>query len=157
MKKTLILGIGSVVRGDDAVGVRVAEEMEKSSLPEAVAVEYGDISGLNVIKYFSDFERIIIIDASDMSEAPGPVRVFKSGEIKKAKFKDVLSTHGMTLLETLSLSDKLQLPAEIFVIGIQPEDISYRLDMTRTLKKSIFQAVERIKSLISIDLSSTRE
>ena len=58
-------------------------------------------------QYFPDFKRVFVIDAADMKEKPGTIKVFSSKVIKKNVFKDTVSTHGMALAETLALSEKL--------------------------------------------------
>ena len=98
MKKTLILGIGSVLRGDDAIGIRTVEALEKQGLPEEVSVKAGDISGLDILKYFPGYDDIVIVDAADMGEEPGTIKVFDPSNIRKASFNDKFSTHGMALL-----------------------------------------------------------
>ena len=148
VKKILITGIGSILRGDDGIGVRVIDELEKEDLPREVLLHSGDVSGLDLLKVFPGHEKVIIIDAADMAEAPGTVKVFNAEDIKREGFKDVLSTHGMGLLETLTLAKNLDLGSEIVIIGVQPLDISYNLELSDLMKSKIPQVVEEIKKLI---------
>ncbi len=129
MEKTLVIGVGSVLRGDDGIGIRVIDELQKEKFPSKVKLLSGDISGLELIKYFPEFERIIIIDAVDIKDKPGTIKSFNSSEIKKSDFSDIVSTHGMTLLETLTLAEKLDISSEIIIVGIQPKDISFGLSL----------------------------
>jgi hydrogenase maturation protease len=148
--KILVVGVGSVLRGDDAVGVRVIDELEKQDLPKEINIHRGDISGLDLLKIIPGHERAIIIDAADMKEAPGTIRIFSFNEIREAGFSNMLSTHGMTLLETLTLAEKLDLnkTCEMTIIGIQPEDVSFNLDMSPLIKGKIQEIVETVKTLL---------
>jgi hydrogenase maturation protease len=150
LKKTLIVGIGSILCGDDGIGQRVIDELEKETLPENVRLHAGDISGLDLLKVFPDYQKIIIIDAADMKEDPGEVKTFDLSDIKESDFNDQFSTHGMALLETLTLARKLDISSEIKIIGIQPEDTSFKMDISKIVEKKIPEIIREIKNLINV-------
>ena len=50
MQKTLVIGVGSILRGDDGVGIKVIEELQKEKFSSKVKLLSGDISGLELIK-----------------------------------------------------------------------------------------------------------
>lgn len=149
MKKTLLLGVGSILRGDDGLGVRAIDLLESQEFAKDLELVRGDISGLDLLKYFSDFKQIIIIDAAKMSQAPGTIKIFNSREIKKNNFKDTVSTHGIALSETLALAEKLGLESEITIIGVEPEDTTYKLGLSETITKRLPEVVEEVKGLLS--------
>ena len=149
MEKTLVIGVGSVLRGDDGIGVRVTEELQKEKFPSKIKFLSGDIYGLELIKYFSDFERIIIIDAADIKEKPGTIKSFKSSEIKKSDFSDIVSTHGISLFETLTLAEKLDISPKIIIVGIQPKDTSFKLGLTLEIEEKIPYIVNAVKKIIN--------
>jgi hydrogenase maturation protease len=151
MEKTLVVGVGSVLRGDDGVGIRVIEELQKENLSSDIKLLSGDISGLELIKYFPQFERVVIIDAVDIKDKPGTVKSFNSSEIKKSDFSEVVSTHGMKLLETLTLAEKLDISPKITIIGIQPKDISFKLGLTLEIEDKIPYIMKAVKKVIDRD------
>ena len=142
---TLIVGVGSILRCDDGIGPRVIDELEKEDLPGNVFLHSGDISGLDLLKFFPGNDRVIIIDAADMGEEPGSIKVFDLKDIKKADFNDHFSTHGMALLETLTLAEQLDMQSEIKIVGVQPYDTSYDLEMTAGMKEKIPQVIAAVK------------
>ena len=148
MAKTLIVGVGSILRGDDGIGVRVLDELEKLDVPDNVKLYSGDISGLDLLKIFPGFDKVIIVDAADMNEGPGTIKVLRAAQIKKSDFKDQFSTHGMALLETLTLADKLDMTCEITIVGIQPEDTGFNLKLSERISAKISEVVEMVKELI---------
>ena len=149
MKKTLIVGIGSILCADDGVGARVIDELKKDSLPKNVELHAGDISGLDLLKYFHGFDRIIIIDAADMKLEPGSIKVFNFMEIKKADFSDKFSTHGMALLETLTLAEKLDLGYDIKIVGIQPLGTDFNLKLSTLIESKIPAIIKIVKKIVS--------
>ncbi|MFH1855652.1 MAG: hydrogenase maturation protease [Candidatus Omnitrophota bacterium] len=149
MKKTLVIGIGSILRGDDGLGMRVIDEIEKEICLKNITLESADVSGLDLLKYFPGNDKIIIVDAADMREEPGKIKIFKADEIKKNFFNELASTHGMPLTETLALAEKVGITAEIIIVAIQPEDISFKLELSEKIKKTIPFVVDKIKEIIS--------
>jgi hydrogenase maturation protease len=150
MKKTIIIGIGSILRGDDGIGPRVIEELEKQRLPESISLRSGEISGLDILKYFPGFERVIIVDAADMKTAPGTIKVFNSAQIKKSDFTGTHSTHGMTLLETLTLAEKLGMDPEILIVGIQPNNTTFRMGLSNRIEQKIPSLISKIKEAVEL-------
>lgn len=146
--ETLIAGIGSILRGDDGVGMRVIDELEKEQLPDNVTLHGADISGLDLLKYFPEEGRVIIIDAADMQEDPGTVKVFSSKKIEKSDFNDQFSTHGMGLLETVTLAHELGTRCEITIVGVQPLHTDYDLELSDLIKEKLPEIVETVKGII---------
>lgn len=156
MKKTFVIGIGSILRGDDGVGVSVIDALRGLGLSCDVRLISGDVSGLDLIKYFPSSGRAIIIDAADMKESPGTIKVFDSRDIKPSDFNDKFSTHGMGLLETLTLAKKLSINCEITIVGIQPESIDYCLKLSDTIEKKIPFLVDVVKNMINPNFSNAK-
>ncbi len=147
MINTLIAGVGSILMGDDGIGVRVIEELEKEILPENVRLHSGDVSGLDLLKVFPGFDSIVIIDAADMGEEAGSIKVLNFDSIKKAQFNDQFSTHGMALLETLTLAEKLDLAENIKIVGVQPVSTDFSLELSDIIKEKIPEIIEVVKTL----------
>lgn len=148
MDKILIVGVGSILRGDDGIGVRVLDELEKLDLPQDVKLYSGDISGLDLLKIFPGFDKVIIVDAADMHEEAGTIKVLDGAKIKKADFKDQFSTHGMALLETLTLAEKLEMDCDITIVGVQPEFTGFSLELSEKISFKIPEVVDTVRSLI---------
>jgi len=60
--KTLILGVGNPILTDDSVGICVANEIEKFSLPNVEVIETS-LAGISLLDYVVEYERLIIIDS----------------------------------------------------------------------------------------------
>ncbi|MFH1664528.1 MAG: hydrogenase maturation protease [Candidatus Omnitrophota bacterium] len=150
MENVLIVGVGSVLKGDDGVGMRVVEELGKEALGDGVKLYGGDISGLDLLKHFPESGRVIIIDAADMGEPAGTVKVFAFRDIKRSEFNDRFSTHSMGLLETLTLAEKIGLGCDVTIVGVQPENTDYSLDLSDRVKGKIPFIVEEVKRLIHL-------
>jgi len=126
--KLCVLGVGSELRGDDAVGLLIAEnlikkcENDKCGISTKLQVLYGATAPENFtgeIKRFAP-THLIIIDAAEMGEKPGSIRVIKKDEINGVPF----STHVLPLSVMVDyLSNSFNF--ETIVIGVEPKDMGF--------------------------------
>jgi hydrogenase maturation protease len=73
MQKTLVLGLGNVILGDEGVGVHVVRALEKRTLPEGVVCLDGGTGGFVLLEPLQQAERVVLIDASADGQAIGSV------------------------------------------------------------------------------------
>jgi hydrogenase maturation protease len=62
--KTLVLGLGNVLMGDEGVGVHVVRAVEKHALPANVECLDGGTGGFTLLEPLQEAGRIILIDAA---------------------------------------------------------------------------------------------
>ena len=72
-KKTLVLGLGNVLMGDEGVGVAVVRALEKHTLPEGVECLDGGTGGFTLLEPLQGADRIVLIDAAADGNAVGTV------------------------------------------------------------------------------------
>lgn len=72
-KRTLVLGLGNLIMGDEGVGVHVVQAIEKRKLPEGVECLDGGTGGFILLGPLQDAERIVLIDAAADGNPPGTV------------------------------------------------------------------------------------
>jgi len=63
-KKTLILGLGNVIMGDEGVGVHVVRALEKHALPSNVECLDGGTGGFILLEPLESADHIVLIDAA---------------------------------------------------------------------------------------------
>lgn len=72
-KKTLVLGLGNVIMGDEGVGVHAVRALEKHELPANVECLDGGTGGFILLEPLQAADQIILIDATDDGNPPGTV------------------------------------------------------------------------------------
>ncbi len=72
-QKTLVLGLGNILMGDEGVGVHAVRALEKHSLPAYVELLDGGTGGFTLLEPLESAERIILIDAAADGNPPGTV------------------------------------------------------------------------------------
>ena len=78
----MVIGLGNPLRGDDGVGVRVAEALAEQALPDDVEVVDGGTQGLGLVNLMEGRQRVILVDAADMGKAPGEFVRFTLDEVR---------------------------------------------------------------------------
>ena len=62
--KTLVVGLGNVIMGDEGVGVHVVRAIESHALPQGVECLDGGTGGFILLGPLQNADRIILIDAA---------------------------------------------------------------------------------------------
>lgn len=131
-----IIGVGNPFKGDDGIGLRLLEEIERKGLPEDVQTFDVGTNSLRVLHVLSDLDKAIILDAVHFGGSPGEYTFFRPAEVKS--LKESRGSHNIDLLEILELSKRLnEEPEEIVLMGIEPGSTSLSNDFSPSLKSRI--------------------
>jgi hydrogenase maturation protease len=71
--KTLVLGLGNVLMGDEGIGVYVVRELEGRELPAGVECLDGGTGGFTLLEPLESADRIFIVDAASDGNPVGTV------------------------------------------------------------------------------------
>ena len=71
--KTLVLGLGNILMGDEGIGVYVVRALEKHTLPHNVECLDGGTGGFTLLEPLENADRIILIDAANDDNPIGTV------------------------------------------------------------------------------------
>ena len=72
-KKTLVLGLGNVLMGDEGIGVHVVRALEQHTLPEGVECLDGGTGGFTLLEPLENADRIVLVDAAAAGNPLGTV------------------------------------------------------------------------------------
>jgi hydrogenase maturation protease len=146
--KLKVIAVGNDLYGDDGVGNVVLRALEQ--IPDMVDAELidGATDALGLIDHFSDTDHVIIVDAAQMGEKPGTVKIFSREEVKLQIKMDHLSVHGISLAETFDIAQAVDsLPEKITIIGIEPKNIGISQNLSDVVMQSIPEVVSNIINL----------
>jgi hydrogenase maturation protease len=117
-KKTLIMGIGNYLMGDEGVGVHLAKNIMQQVPPDGVDVLDGGTGGFYLLEYFEDYDHVILVDATLDGNAPGTIRLIKPHFAQD--FPPAMSTHDIGLKDLVSALQILgKMPdIDLFVVSI---------------------------------------
>ncbi|MBF0494929.1 MAG: hydrogenase maturation peptidase HycI [Candidatus Omnitrophica bacterium] len=135
-KRIAFLGVGSLLRGDDAAGMLLAEEISKSKTKRnnKIRVLFGETAPENFTGEIKKFKptHLIIADAVDTGEKPGTIVLIEPEDAKGASF----CTHSLPIK---ILADYLyqSTHCEIIIIGIQPKTLEFASKPTPLVKSAV--------------------
>ena len=146
--KTLVLGLGNPIHGDDGVGNQIAEILKSEvSIPEVTVVEASS-SGLDLLGLIEGNERVIIIDAIQTKRG-------EVGQIYRLSLDDFATprhfsgAHSVDFVTAVELGNRLglTLPREIIIFAIEVADVtSFSEEFTPEVQRAIPEVVGLVLS-----------
>ena len=136
-KNLLIVGIGNTLKGDDGAGCEVIKRLQKKGQVPFYLLDTGSAPE-NYTKKIKDFkpETIVFIDAVEMKEPPGTVKIIDEKHISSGYF----TTHNMPLNLFLDYI-KEETKAKIIFIGIQPKSTRFGEVLSARVQKAVEKLV----------------
>lgn len=141
------MGIGNELKGDDVIGPCTAVKLEVLFRENDNVIVF---DGGTVPENYTGIIRkenpthIILIDAVEMNEDPGYIRVVQKEEIAKYN----LSTHAMPVSFLIKFMEST-INADIILVGVQPKGMELIEKISEEVKKSIDIVVNTIFEVIN--------
>ena len=146
--KIVVIGIGNLLLMDEGIGVHTINELERYDLPNNVEIYDGGTGGFKLIDLMHNTKKVIFIDAVDIDKAPGTITIFKSKDVRSLYPKKKYSLHDTDLLEVIKMTELLDNPPEIEIVGIQPKTINYGTTLSKELADSMSNIVSTVRRRI---------
>lgn len=129
--KVLVLGLGNVLFSDEGVGIHAAAALKQGfDFSPSIDILDGGTQGLDLLPFFQDRRRILIIDAVDLRRPPGTTALLHGSEIRTL-------LHGKLSVHHIGLSDLIlaanltrDSPLEVWLAGIQPSVLEMGLSLS---------------------------
>jgi hydrogenase maturation protease len=119
--KTLVLGLGNVLMGDEGVGVHVVRALEKHPLPAGVECLDGGTGGFILLEPLQNAERILLVDAAADGNPPGTVT--RTTPRFSRDYPPTLTAHDIgvrDLLDAFYIQDGTR-EVVLYAIAIEPK------------------------------------
>jgi len=122
--KTIVLGVGNLILGDDGVGVHVANELKKHINDPNITIDEAITGGMNLLDLILGYDKAIIIDAVKSGNG-------ENGEVRRIPLDDFSTMHScnphdVSLIEAIEMAKKMgenRIPPEIIVIGVMMKEM----------------------------------
>ena len=146
----LVIGLGSPIMTDDAIGLRVADAVEGMQIP-GVETRQEAIGGLDIIPLISGHRNVIIVDAVRTGiYDPGTVIIFDPKDFEPTVSN--ASAHEMNLATAMKigrLMDPENMPDSVIFVGIEVSDIiTVSEKMTEKVEAALPDAVDTVLKMI---------
>lgn len=152
---TLVVGLGSPQRGDDAVGIEVAAAVSR-------AVRHLGVQGVEVVPRedptdlvitWSGRDLVVVVDAVTSGAAPGTLVQVDVGRghpgWSEACRTGAGGTHALGLASAVELARALdRLPGRLVVVGVEAAGFEHGTELSPPVAEAVPHATESILALL---------
>ena len=156
--RTILIGLGNPILGDDAVGWKVVEQVAqrlqqlRHEILGTLDIEYLSIGGLGLMEHLAGYDRAIIVDAIfSRKAAPGTISTQMLEDVFDPTSGHTISVHDTSLQDAINLALKIgvQMPKRLIVVGIETDTINnFSEELTPNVALAIPGAVEIVMDLL---------
>jgi hydrogenase maturation protease len=144
-RRIVILGLGNVLVGDDALGPWVVRLLEsRYELDPCISLVDGT-PGNDLVPHLLDTYAVIVVDTVKSQGPPGEIRQYRREALLRKAPPARINPHQPGLQEallTLSLMDAA--PEEVLLVGVIPESVETRVGLTATVRGAVDRALDQV-------------
>jgi len=130
--KTVIVGIGNTLKGDDGAGPLICEQLRHTGVG-AELIDAGTVPENYIQPIIKKTpQNLLIIDAIDFGAAPGVINIFKPEQLSSL----VISTHILSPHLFLDMI-RQDIDVDVYFIGIQPAQTKLGQSVSAAVKEAI--------------------
>ena len=142
-QKTLVLGVGNLLMGDEGVGVAAIRYLEGKGFAEHAELVDGGTSGFHLLGLFRNQQHLILIDAATDDKPLGTVSLIRPRYA--SDFPPTLTAHDIGLKDLIESAALLGYWPDVDLITISIGDLGL---MTMDLSPAVFAALPQIETLV---------
>lgn len=139
--RTLILGLGNELLGDEGVGVHGVRLLQKLALPEDTVVLEIGTAILDALPDLEQAERVIVLDAMKENSRAGTVYKIPLDHCSGSPC--IASMHGFDIFRVMALTGRTE-PPPVMVFGVEPETIGWSMALSPSVAESLPYLVEAV-------------
>ncbi len=152
--RKFVVGIGNVLLGDEGVGCHVVHALEGIPLPDVKIIDGGTCP--DAFQLLEDADKLVIVDAVKGGGTPGQIYRFHLEDITLEQ-KPFLSLHDVGLVDNLMLMKLWRNIGEAVIIGVEPREINWGLELSPELQEKMPQIIETILAELSTSANLSLE
>ena len=142
--RTLVIGVGNLLRTDDGVGIHLINRLSKLH-PEIDTFDAA-MGSIEILEAMKGYERVVIVDSIETGDEPGTI--YRVNLAIGEKPPVINYSHGTDILTILELGRQLYgdgMPRDIALIAIEAEDtITISDKLTRRVQEAIDDVLQNI-------------
>lgn len=147
----VVIGLGSTLRSDDAVGIRVVEALreradrEPWTLPSDTRLVDGGTRGPDLLPTIGEARGLVLVDAVRSGDPPGTVTVRRGAEIEAADHPGGAGATG-AVGDLLGFARLLGwLPGEVALVGVEVAAMDIGIQLSPAVAVAVPEAVAAVR------------
>lgn len=154
--RTLVAGVGNVLRGDDGFGIELLRIIEREPRPSVRFFEAG-IAGIGLVQELMDgFDALVILDALERGAEPGTLWVLEPdtaairAAVASSNTAAATDLHQADPEAVLTMAAALGvLPDRVWIVGCQPVECDeLGFGLSEPVRAQIPAAAERVRGIL---------
>jgi len=130
MPRTVVIGLGNPLMGDDGVGLAALARLRDDWQLDGVELVDGATWGLALLPVIEDAERLVLVDAIAAHSRPGDV-IELSRDRLPIYLSRKLSPHQVDMRDALAVAElRGRLPNDVVAIGVQPAAVTLGTELS---------------------------
>jgi len=149
--KTLVVGLGSPILRDDAIGLHIVRALADRLPRGSFSIMEAGAAGLGLLPLLEGWERVVFVDAllwsAELGSGPSPGRLHQLALDQLHSTLTLHSSHEPSLGDTLAVGRELgmALPEHILVFGVEVSDpFTFDDEMTPGLAARVESLADQI-------------
>ena len=154
--RQIVIGLGNPLLGDDGIGPRVAEEVDRllpDELRSTVHITEAAVGGLRLAELMTDYDRVILIDALLDVGPAGSIHEWDLEELDAASQPQRYAcAHDTTLATALELHRSLGVPGpnEVHILAATIDEVdTFGCGLSGPLERAVPELARRALGLLS--------
>ena len=144
----LVIGVGNMLRGDDAAGLLVAQALRHQNIRTLrVEESSGEIAG--IVELLQTSDEVIIIDAMRSGKPAGSTMWIDPLSAREAAELTISSSHGFGVAQAIELLVSLKkLPRRIRILGIEGQYFALGAPVSPPVQQAVKTAVGLVAAAV---------
>lgn len=145
--RTLVVGCGNLLRGDDAVGPVLIRHLWARGLPPGVRCADGGTGGMDVAFQMRGVPHVVLIDACTSGSEPGAVFRLPGEQVEQLPPLAGLNLHAFRWDHALAFARWLlkdEYPRSITVYLIEANSLDLGAPLSAPVEKAMFRLADRL-------------
>ncbi len=142
MTRTVVIGVGNLLRGDDGAGVVVAERL-RERVPPGVEVVACSEEPSRLMDAWEGADDVVLVDTVSSGAPPGTLHSFDADEVAVPARTFRSSTHAIGIADTIELARALgRLPRRVRIYGIEAGGFEAGAELTPAVESAVAVLVQ---------------
>lgn len=150
--KTIVIGLGNPILGNDGVGWKVAEEIRQRVGARAdVVVDFASLGGISLMERMIGYDYAVLVDAFKSEEERGSILMMNLTDLPNYSALHTANAHDVSLQNALELGKRLgaKIPKQVMVVGVTTEEsFEFSDDLTPEVQAAVPVAAKAALSLL---------
>jgi len=142
--KILIAGLGNLLLTDDGIGIHAIRLLSHLTSEQVIVADIGT-SILNSTYLIEWADKILAIDSIQYGHPGGTIYCMQLSDPAQ---REQLTMHDLKLWEALWMIPREKHPSEIVLLGIEPLDITYGLELSEGVSDQLPKLIQMVESII---------